>query len=73
MNLLYQPFVPTAILMMAENNDDVRVEVYHEMPGRDDLRKDRNDDEERVEVSSLQSITININTNTNTNANAIDV
>ena len=53
MNLLCQPFVPTAILMMAENNDDVRVEVYHEIPGRDDIRKDRNDDDERVEVSLL--------------------
>jgi GR25 family glycosyltransferase involved in LPS biosynthesis len=56
MNLIYQPYVPTAMIMIAENNDDVRVEVYHEIP--DAEKKEKLEPDRSTIISNAHRITI---------------
>jgi len=56
MNLIYQPYVPTAMIMIAENNDDVRVEVYHEIP--DAEKKEKLEPDRSTILSNAHRITI---------------
>lgn len=64
MNLIYQPYIPTAMIMIAENNDDIRIEVYHEIP--DTERKERNEPDRSTIISNAHRISV-VETRSTTN------